>query len=90
MEIKNKKLHLNIKGNLQKFHFKFFAKIQAKRLGLLTHKIINTHEGNIEIVVEGENTKLWEMVKWCKKGPVFSNVNEVALQFSTVEVPANV
>ncbi len=90
MAQKQKKLNMEIKGNLQKLHFKFFAKRRANRLGLMTHKISHNNNGYIEIIVEGENTKLWEMVKWAKRGPLFSTVNEVVIQFTPSEIPVNV
>lgn len=90
MAKKQKKLNMKIKGKLQKLHFKFFARRRADRLGLMTHKISHNNHGHIEIVVEGENAKLWELVKWAKRGPVFSTVDEVVIQFTPIEVPVSV
>lgn len=81
-----KKLHLNIKGNLQDFFYKPLAKLQAKRLGLHTHKVERNGNGHMELVFEGERAVLWKMVNWSKSGPFFSRVEEVVVQFKDPEI----
>lgn len=81
----HRKLHLNIKGRLNNIVFHPFALAKAKTLGLETAEVKHISEGNIELIIVGERTKLWDMVHWAKKGPFFSIVHEVVFQFSNVE-----
>lgn len=69
-------------GVLQNLAYKLHALVKAKKLGLKTHKMGTSENGQVEILVEGEKTKLWEMIKWSKNGNFFARIKEVTFQFN--------
>lgn len=82
MTNKEKKVHINIRGNAKNLFYKAFAYIKAKSLGLKTHGFSQKEDGSIELVVQGYNDRLWEMISWSKKGYVFFMVKEVVFKFA--------
>ena len=78
-----KQLHLKVKRRAKNPFYPLFARLSAKRLGLKTHHISHNN-GNLEMVFEGNNAELWKMIEKCKKGVVFSYVEEVHFEFVKV------
>ncbi len=78
--MKNNKLHIKVKRRTKNPFYPVFARFTAKRLGLKTHKIAN-NDGRLEMIFEGKNPELWKMIEKCKKGVVFSYVEEVHFEF---------
>ena len=70
--------HLFISGKVQGVGFRFRTKIKAKKLGLVGW-VKNLDDGRVEIVAEGEEEKLNELVDWVKSSPFLSKVEEVKL-----------
>jgi acylphosphatase len=89
-----KKLHLNMKfhkqlptqGSLRKYLYDLQAKRAIKSLGLEEATIKHHNSSHIEIMVTGEKEKLWEMVKWSKKAPLFCKVKEISFQFIDISL----
>ena len=71
-----KKLHLYISGRVQGVGFRFSTYLRAKRNGLKGY-VRNLSDGRVEAVLEGKNKKIEELLKWIKKGPIFSRVDSV-------------
>ncbi|MBI4992802.1 MAG: acylphosphatase [Candidatus Magasanikbacteria bacterium] len=63
-----KHLHLKIFGEVQGVNFRWYARKEARRLGL-SGWVKNMSDGTVEMVVEGEENKLKEFLNWCKVGP---------------------
>lgn len=80
------KLHLNVKGNLRDTFYKWYAQNKAKKLGLRTHELNHHNSGNIEIVVVGKRTELENLVHWAKRGPFFSQIEEVRFKFLEIDI----
>lgn len=79
----NHKVNIKVKGNLRHLWYKLHALINAKRLGLKTHKLIKHENGFLELEFEGDRQKLWKMVKWSKDRKL-SKVEEVVFSFTSV------
>ena len=52
----------------------------ADDLGL-TGWVKNLPDGKVEVMVEGEDEKIDTFIKWCKKGPRFSEVTDVDVEY---------
>lgn len=68
--------HLIISGQVQGVFFRATAKRKAQSLNL-TGWVKNTTEGNVEIIVSGNEEKLIQYIKWCNDGPAKANVEDV-------------
>lgn len=77
-------VHLKIYGRVQGVFFRRNAKIEADRLGI-GGWVRNDADGSVEIMAGGEKASLDQFVKWCKKGPPFSRVEKVEVDFPKTE-----
>ena len=71
--------HLNAKitGNVQGVFFRAEAKKQAKQLGLAGF-IRNEADGSVYLEVEGEESLITQLIKWCQDGgPELASVEHV-------------
>ncbi|MEO7802183.1 MAG: acylphosphatase [Ginsengibacter sp.] len=75
-------IHITIKGKVQGVFYRDSAKNQADKLGL-TGWIKNTDDGNVEVMISGDNIELDQFVQWCKLGSDKSKVEGVS--FDTVD-----
>ena len=87
MEKQNRKLHLHIEG-MKGIILHFWATRKASKLGLKTHSVSYLKEGNIELVLEGEKDKLWNMISITKKGLLFRRLKNISFHFT--DVPSDV
>jgi len=75
-----KRVQLIIHGKVQGVFFRASTKDKAKELRL-TGFVRNTGDGTVEVVAEGGRDQLQKLVDWCRKGPQFSHVNDVQLEW---------
>jgi acylphosphatase len=71
-----KTIHLIIIGKVQGVFFRVTAKRKAQALNL-TGWVKNTAEGNVEIIVSGDEEVLEQFIKWCNNGPENAEVEDV-------------
>ena len=71
-----KTLKVKIIGTVQGVFFRKFVKEIAEELKVRGY-VRNLEDGNIEIVIEGRDEKVNEMLSRCKKGPNHSEVKEI-------------
>jgi acylphosphatase len=76
-----KRVHLQINGLVQGVCYRMYACDEAERLGL-TGWVHNRHDGSVETVAEGEETKLNKFAEWCRKGPPAARVTSVEADYS--------
>lgn len=76
MKMVKKGIRFVISGVVQGVFFRQFAKEEADRLGLEGFAR-NLENGDVEIVAEGEDEKIEEFLKICRKGPEGSHVQNV-------------
>lgn len=74
--MKNIRVHLIIEGLVQGVWFRESAKRKALSLGVCGW-VRNLPDGTVEVVAEGEEDKVRELVKWCHKGPPAAKVTNV-------------
>lgn len=75
-----KKVQIRIKGIVKGVFFRASVQDMAKRLGLKGF-VRNTEDG-VEVVAEGNNTELEQLVEFCRKGPKFSRIESVEVKES--------
>jgi len=78
--LKFARAHAFISGEVQGVGFRFHTRIKARNLGLKGW-VKNLDNGDVEAVFEGEEDKVKEMIKWCKKGPDSALVKDVKVEF---------
>lgn len=77
----NKRISLAVTGRVQGVCYRMCAGEEAFRLGLVGW-VRNTPGGGVEIVAEGEETKLGAFIKWCRSGPPDARVGNVNIEWS--------
>jgi acylphosphatase len=73
-------VHLMIIGRVQGVFFRASTVEEARRLGL-TGWVMNRTDGSVEVVAEGERSKLAAFVRWCGHGPRGAAVQKVDVQW---------
>ena len=70
------RLHAIVEGHVQGVGFRYFVLNCAQQLNL-TGWVRNTHEGNVEVVAEGNHADLDELLESLRKGPRLSFISRV-------------
>ena len=71
-----KRIHLIIHGKVQGVFYRDNTQKKASELGLKGF-VKNLPGGSVEIVAEGPENKLNELIEFCKNNPGYSNVDKV-------------
>lgn len=71
-----KRLHITVHGIVQGVFFRANTVSTAKGLGLVGW-VRNKRDGSVEIVAEGNQDKLIELLEWCKDGPASAKVERI-------------
>lgn len=71
-----KRIHLVVRGRVQGVYYRASAQREAKRLGL-TGWITNRPDGSVEIVAEGEEDQVKDLLAWAQHGPSTARVEKV-------------
>ena len=71
-----KQVHCVVRGRVQGVFFRASAQREAKRLGL-TGWVRNLSDGSVEIVAEGEDERVRELLQWAQHGPSAARVDRV-------------
>ncbi len=72
----SKQLQCIVRGRVQGVFFRASAQREARRLGV-TGWIANRPDGSVEIVVEGEDDALRDLLAWVQRGPGGAQVDRV-------------
>lgn len=73
-----KRVKLTIVGDVQGVFFRYFAKQEADRLSL-SGWCRNEADGNVFVVMEGEEKNVDRFVNWAKKGSELATVENVEI-----------
>ena len=71
--------HIFISGRVQGVGFRAFTRKQAAVLDIKGW-VKNLHDGRVEVVIQGENNKVKQMVKKLKEGPSFARVHDFEIE----------
>ncbi len=73
-----RKVHIYIDGDVLAVGFRQFVKRKADELELKGY--VRNIEGSVEVVAEGEENKINELILACKEGPIAANVENVSVE----------
>ncbi len=76
----NKCVHLVVKGRVTGVFFRASAQREARRLGV-TGWAKNRNDGSVEILAEGEENAIREIINWSQHGPSAARVDDVELRW---------
>ncbi len=80
-----KRAHIIVKGLVQGVFFRASTRRIAKSLGLKGY-VKNLENGNVEIIVEGNEEAIKELINFAKKGPEPAEVRDINIKY---EEPKN-
>lgn len=69
-------MHVYVSGQVQGVAFRYTAIRQARSLGV-TGWVKNLHDGRVELLLEGNDDAVRQMVTWCHQGPRAAHVTQV-------------
>jgi acylphosphatase len=75
-----KQVQLFVRGRVQGVYFRASSQREAKRLGL-TGWVKNRSDGGVEVLAEGEEDGLKELIAWAHRGPSASRVERVDVRW---------
>ena len=71
-----KRIHLVIRGQVQGVYFRASAQREARQLGL-TGWVRNRPDGAVEIIAEGEEDQVKDLLNWSQRGPSTARVDNI-------------
>ena len=74
-----KRYHIFVSGRVQGVFFRANTIEVANKLGIKGW-VRNLKDGRVEIVAEGSEDKLNELVEWLKKGPILAKVVDLVIK----------
>ncbi|MDC0683999.1 MULTISPECIES: acylphosphatase [Sorangium] len=75
-----KQVQLFVRGRVQGVFFRASTQREAKRLGL-TGWVKNRSDGAVEVLAEGEEDELKELIAWANRGPSAARVERVDVRW---------
>lgn len=75
------RVHIIVSGRVQGVFFRDFTRQQANNLGI-TGWVKNLPDGKVQIVAEGEKSKLFQLIEAVKSGPERSNVKDCKIEWT--------
>ena len=71
-----KRVHCMVRGRVQGVYYRASALREARRLGL-TGWVANRPDGSVELVAEGEEDQVKDLLAWTQHGPSTARVEKV-------------
>jgi len=75
-----KRINIIVHGNVQGVFFRSNTKKMAESLGLNGYAK-NMPDGTVEVVAEGPEDKLKQLIEFCKNGPEAAEVSKIDVKF---------
>jgi acylphosphatase len=75
-----KQVQLFVRGRVQGVYFRAATQREARRLGI-TGWVKNRQDGSVEILAEGEEDQLKELIAWANRGPSAARVERVDVRW---------
>lgn len=72
-----RRMHLIVHGKVQGVFYRENTMNAARKIGGLIGYVKNLKDGTVEVVAEGEDKKLKELLTACKKGSFQSDVRQI-------------
>ena len=78
------RVKIKVYGLVQGVFFRFNTKEKADELGLRGW-VENKEDGSVEILTEGPDEKVKELIEWCKGGSGMARVDRVEVEENTTK-----
>jgi acylphosphatase len=95
MIITMKQAHIIISGQVQGVGYRYFVRSNARKLGLVGW-VKNTSNGKVEAILQSSASsdqegkeKIEEMIEFCKKGPMLSEVKDIDVEWEDMKEDMN-
>jgi acylphosphatase len=75
-----KQVQLFVRGRVQGVYFRAATQREARRL-VITGWVKNRQDGSVEILAEGEEDQLKELIAWANRGPSAARVERVDVRW---------
>ncbi len=75
--------HVFISGRVQGVFYRASTRDKAVELGL-SGWVRNLPDGRVEALFQGDEEKVKEMIAWCERGPSYSSVSNIDVEFGEV------
>jgi acylphosphatase len=69
---------VKVRGRVQGVSFRWYAVQEAERLGVRGW-VRNEPDGSVAAHLEGDDAAVAAMVEWCRSGPSYASVRDVAV-----------
>ena len=79
-DMKKVRVHLLIFGRVQGVCFRYYTQDIAQSLGI-NGWVKNCWDGKVEVLMEGEEDKLKELIDWCYGGPRSAVVEKIDIKW---------
>jgi acylphosphatase len=80
IDMENTRAHILISGRVQGVFFRAYTQRAAQKRGILGW-VMNSPDGRVEAVLEGEKENVEDMIRWCHQGSPHSRVTEVSVDW---------
>ncbi len=70
-------MHMRVKGKVQGVGFRDHTYKAAKKMGGLSGWVRNLDNGDVEILVQGEEARVKEFMAWAHKGPPQARIDMI-------------
>ncbi|MEA2113637.1 MAG: acylphosphatase [Patescibacteria group bacterium] len=77
----NKQVKIKVYGQVQMVMFRDATRRQARKLNL-TGWVKNEIDDTVQIIAEGREERLKELVEWCYNGPVLARVDKIDVEWT--------
>ncbi len=74
-----KTLKIHFSGIVQGIFFRSFIKENAEKLKIKGY-VRNLSSGELELIIEGRDERINDMLKICKKGPAHSEIKKIEIK----------
>lgn len=76
----NKRLNLKIYGRVQMVFFRDSTRRRAIKLNLVG-LVANQEDGTVQIIAEGQEENLKQLIKWCYNGSILAKVDKIDINW---------
>ena len=73
-------IHVIVRGRVQGVYFRASTRDRARQLGLAGW-VRNCSDGSVELIAEGNTTKLEQLIAWCRSGPPGAVVTDLNVEW---------
>ena len=74
------RIHVTVRGRVQGVYFRASTRDQARQLRL-SGWVRNCADGSVELIAEGDQEPLTQLVTWCRQGPPGAQVTDVNVEW---------